>query len=76
MTFICTTLMPEVRAPASLQRAALRARPVVDAAEVDDEEGQDDEDDQAEIGEGHVRGGEARPVQRQAEALVDEAREG
>ena len=30
ITFICTTLMPEVRAPASLQRAALRARPVVD----------------------------------------------
>ena len=30
MTFICTTLMPDVRAPASLQRAALRARPVVD----------------------------------------------
>ena len=30
MTFICTTLMPEVRAPASLHRAALRARPVVD----------------------------------------------
>ena len=30
MTFICTTLMPEVLAPASLQRAALRASPVVD----------------------------------------------
>ena len=30
ITFICTTLMPEVRAPASLQRAALSARPVVD----------------------------------------------
>jgi hypothetical protein len=30
MTFICTTLMPVVRAPASLQRAAFSARPVVD----------------------------------------------
>ena len=30
ITFICTTLMPDVLAPASLQRAALRARPVVD----------------------------------------------
>ncbi len=30
ITFICTTLMPDVLAPASLQRAALRASPVVD----------------------------------------------
>jgi hypothetical protein len=29
-TFIWTTLMPDVRAPASLHRAALRASPVVD----------------------------------------------
>ena len=29
-TFICTTLMPDVRAPASLHRAALRASPVVE----------------------------------------------
>src|SRR5450631_1358541 len=29
-TFIWTTLMPDVRAPAWLQRAALRARPVVE----------------------------------------------
>ena len=30
ITFIWTTLMPEVRAPASLHRAAFSARPVVD----------------------------------------------
>ncbi len=30
ITFICTTLMPDVRAPASLQRAAFSASPVVD----------------------------------------------
>ena len=30
MTFIWTTLTPEVRAPVSLQRAAFNARPVVD----------------------------------------------
>ena len=30
MTFCWTTLMPDVLAPASLQRAALRAKPVVD----------------------------------------------
>ena len=30
ITFICTTLMPDVLAPASLQRAALRASPVVE----------------------------------------------
>ncbi len=30
ITFICTTLMPDVLAPASLHRAALRASPVVD----------------------------------------------
>ena len=55
ITFICTTLMPEVRAPASLHRAALRASPVVDRRKFTMNSAMIDEHHEAQVGEGTGR---------------------
>lgn len=49
---------------------------MVDHPEIDDEQSHHHESSQAQVGEGHVRGCEARSIQVEAESLVHEGRQG
>ena len=61
------------RAPASLQRAALSASPVVDRRKLTMKKRDDDEGHQTEVREGEVGRGEAGAVEVEPETLVHEA---
>ena len=58
MIFICTTLMPSVRAPGCAPADGVEGQPRGRAPEIQDEQGHDGEGHQAHVGEGGVGRGE------------------